>query len=211
MSALGGTTTADVGAMRTKRAIDVVLSGVGLVLASPVLAATAVAVRLDSPGPVLFRQERVGKNGRIFQIRKFRTMRAGSSSVLVSSASDPRVTRVGATLRRSKLDELPQLLDVLQGHMSLVGPRPELAVYVALWPSAERELILSVRPGITDPATIELRQEIDELAAAADPDAYYIGELLPRKVRSYVEYVRTRSLAGDLRILGLTLRQVLTG
>ena len=165
------------------------------------MAAVAVAIRLDGDGPVIFRQERVGRHGVVFRIHKFRTMRPDLPGGLVSPTGDPRITRVGAFLRRSKLDELPQLLDVLQGSMSLVGPRPEVPAYVALWPEDSRQLILSVRPGITDPATVLLRHEAEELASAADPAAYYVADLLPRKVEMYVRYVESGRSSGDLRIL----------
>lgn len=195
--------------MDLKRLVDVVASAVGLAILSPVLVVVAVAVRVDSGGPALFRQERVGRDGLIFHIHKFRTLRTGAGGPLVSASHDSRITRVGGVLRRTKLDELPQLYDVLLGHMSLVGPRPEVPAYVALWPDGDRATILSVRPGITDPATIVLRNEADELAAATDPEEYYVTSLLPRKVHMYVEYVRTRSLLGDLRILVRTVQVVL--
>lgn len=195
--------------MDLKRLIDVVASAVGLAILSPVLIVVAVAVRLDSDGPVLFRQERVGRHGVTFRIHKFRSLRTGSGGPLISVSHDSRITRVGGVLRRTKLDELPQLYDVLLGHMSLVGPRPEVPAYVALWPDGDRATILSVRPGITDPATIVLRNEADELGAVSDPEVYYIASLLPRKTRMYVEYVRTQSLLGDLRILLRTVQVVL--
>lgn len=193
-----------------KRGLDVALSCVGLAVAAPVLAAAAVAVRMTSPGPVFFRQERVGWHGEIFKIHKFRTMRVGGGS-FVSTTGDPRITRVGSVLRSTKLDELPQLLDVLAGDMSLVGPRPEVPRYVALWSPEDRETILSARPGITDPASIALRNEADRLGEQADPEAYYEQVLLPEKCAMYVDYVRTRSFRGDLAILLGTVRAVLRG
>ncbi|GAA2743660.1 O-antigen biosynthesis protein WlbG [Terrabacter aerolatus] len=195
----------------SKRALDVTASVLGLVLTSPALGVICAAIKLDSPGPVLFRQDRVGRGGRTFRIHKFRTMRASHDGRLVSGTGDVRVTRVGRVLRKSKLDELPQLLDVLRGDMSLVGPRPEVPVYVAQWPPEMRDLILSVRPGITDPASIEFRNEADELAAAPDPETYYVQELLPRKTAAYAQYVRTRSFTKDLVVLGQTLRAVISG
>lgn len=194
-----------------KRALDLTASAVGLVLVSPVLVTVCVAVKLDSPGPALFRQERVGRGGQTFWIHKFRTMRTNHDGRLVSGTGDVRVTRVGRILRKSKLDELPQLIDVLLGDMSLVGPRPEVPVYVAQWPPELRDLILSIRPGITDPASIEFRNEADELASASDPEAYYVQELLPRKAAAYAHYVRTRSLVKDLAVLAQTVRAVVSG
>jgi lipopolysaccharide/colanic/teichoic acid biosynthesis glycosyltransferase len=194
-----------------KRLFDVIVSGLLLVITSPLLAALVAAIRLDSPGPALFRQERVGREGQTFRIHKFRTLRRDSPGALLSSARDGRITRVGGLLRRSKLDELPQLLDVLAGHMSLVGPRPEVPRYVEFWPAEYQYAILSVRPGITDPASILLRNEGDLLAMAADPEQYYIEKLLPRKVALYVEYVKNRTFLGDLRILGRTVWTTITG
>jgi lipopolysaccharide/colanic/teichoic acid biosynthesis glycosyltransferase len=198
------------GGFDAKRAFDLGISGVALLLAWPVLALIAVAVRIDSQGPAMFRQERVGLHGRTFRIHKFRSLRAGASGALISPTDDPRATRIGSMLRRTKLDELPQLLDVFAGHMSLVGPRPEVPRYVAMWPEADRRLILSVRPGITDPASIALRNEADELAAAEDSEAHYVTSLLPRKTAIYADYVRTRNFLGDLAIIARTLRTVIT-
>jgi lipopolysaccharide/colanic/teichoic acid biosynthesis glycosyltransferase len=192
-----------------KRIFDVAASVVALAVLLPVLFVLAVAVRLDSRGPVLFRQERVGLRGRRFRIHKFRSMRVDQGGPLVSRAGDPRVTRVGAVLRRTKLDELPQLVDVLVGRMSIVGPRPELPQYVALWTSAQREVILSVRPGITDPASIMLRDEGDQLARVDDPERHYVDVLLPAKAAMYVDYVAARTLLGDLRIILRTVRAVI--
>ncbi|HEX8509238.1 MAG TPA: sugar transferase [Propionibacteriaceae bacterium] len=192
-----------------KRVFDLVVSGVGLVVLSPLLAAVGLAVRLDSCGPAIFRQQRVGLRGEHFRIHKFRSLRAGGRGALISPHGDPRVTRIGAVLRRTKLDELPQLVDVWTGHMSLVGPRPEVPCYVALWPEAERAIILSVRPGITDPASIELRNEAEELRSAADPEEHYVHSLLPRKVELYVAYVHGRTFLGDLGILARTLLTVI--
>lgn len=195
-----------------KRALDVVAAASGLLLASPVMAAVAVAVRVDSPGPVLFTQRRVGRHGREFDIHKFRTMTVaapGEDHQGVTATGDARITRVGAVLRRTKLDELPQLADVLVGHMSLVGPRPEVPRYVAQWDPALRPVILSVRPGITDPASLAGLDEGAELARASDPERYYVEVLLPRKQALYVEYVENASCRGDVRLLLATLRALL--
>ena len=191
-----------------KRLLDLSVSAFGLLVLSPLLAVIAVLVRLESRGPALFRQERVGLNGQPFTIHKFRTLRVGARGLLISPTHDPRITRLGAVLRRTKLDELPQLWDVLIGNMSLVGPRPEVPGYVAHWPEGTAEVILSVRPGITDPASVVLRHEAQELAAVADPERHYVDVLLPQKTAMYVAYVQNRSLLGDLRILADTLVSV---
>ncbi|SCF33209.1 Sugar transferase involved in LPS biosynthesis (colanic, teichoic acid) [Micromonospora purpureochromogenes] len=192
-----------------KRCFDIIVAAVALILCAPVLAAVAVAIRLDDGGPVLFRQERAGRRGRSFRIHKFRTMRVAPGSA-VTSDTDDRITRVGRFLRASKLDELPQLYDVLLGHMSLVGPRPEVRRYVDCWPPVARWRILSVRPGITDPASIAYRNESTELARAPQPEEYYLSVVLPRKVEMYVRYVETRSFLGDLLILARTLQAVIS-
>lgn len=191
-----------------KRAVDIAVAGIGLVIAAPVCGVVAIMIKSTSAGPVLFRQERVGLGGRTFNIHKFRTMRTDHQGPAVSSTSDPRITRIGAVLRQSKLDELPQLWDVLRGEMSLVGPRPEVPEYVEQWPDELRPLILSVRPGITDPASIEYRNESVELEMADDPISHYVNVILPRKARMYAEYVEMRSMSGDLKIILQTIRSV---
>lgn len=197
--------------MSVQRVVDIAASAGGLVVLAPVMAASAVAIKMDSPGPVFFRQERVGRHGTTFRIHKFRTMRTDVAGANVSTTGDARITRVGRILRKTKLDELPQLIDVLQGHMALVGPRPEVPEFVEKWEPARRSVILSVRPGITDPASIALRNEADELAGAVDPHRYYVEVLLPRKTAMYVDYVRTRSVAGDLSLVVKTIRAVAAG
>lgn len=191
------------------RVRDVIVSGAALVLLGPLLAIVAIAVKVDSPGPVMFRQHRVGLHGRTFEIHKFRTMRTDGAGLSITSSKDPRVTRVGRYLRASKIDELPQLWDVVRGEMSLVGPRPEVPHYVAQWPPHLRHDILTVRPGITDPATVLLRSESDLLAAAEDPERLYIEELLPLKTGKYSEYVRSRSLIGDTTVILATLKAII--
>lgn len=198
-----------VSSIEAKRIFDVVTALVVLGGLWPVFGAVAIAVRVDSHGPAMYRQERVGQHGRVFRIHKFRSMTVSSDSRLVSETGDARITRVGRVLRRSKLDELPQFIDVLLGSMSVVGPRPELPSYVALWEPERRDVILSVRPGITDPASILLRHESDELAAAADPEQHYVQSLLPRKTALYVDYVQNRSLVGDLALVFKTISTVL--
>ena len=195
----------------TKRLLDVVAALLGLLLLAPAFLLIAAAIRLESPGPVFFRQERVGRHGRPFRIYKFRTMadaQAGSDGPQVTAAGDSRVTRVGAWLRRFKLDELAQLIDVLRGTMSLVGPRPEVPRYVEHYPPEWRERLLSVRPGITDFASVRYRDENELLALAENPEREYIDVVLPAKLRYALHYVDNPSLASDLRVLGLTLRTV---
>lgn len=190
-----------------KRLFDWLASGLGLVLLSPVLFLIALAVKLDSPGPVFFRQERVGQYGKPFRIHKFRTMvtDAESRGLQITVGSDARVTRVGLLLRKYKLDELAQLLDVFMGDMSLVGPRPEVPRYVACYPEDVRQLVLSVKPGITDWASIQYKDENEVLARSSDPQQAYVNEVLPVKLRYYSEYVQGRSFWGDIRIILATL------
>lgn len=194
----------------SKRLFDALLSALALLILSPLMLAVAVAVRVDSPGPAIFSQTRVGRGGRPFGMLKFRSMvtTQAPGAPLLTVAADTRVTRVGALLRGSKLDELPQLVNVLRGDMSFVGPRPEVPRYVALYPPQLRDLVLSVRPGITDEASIEFRDESDLLADAADPEKRYVEEILPRKLELYARYAREHSLRGDLRILWRTVRRV---
>jgi len=192
----------------TKRAFDVVAAGLGLALLAPLFVVVAAWIKLDSPGPVFFRQERVGRGGAPFRIHKFRTMRvaAGSPGPAITVGADSRITRAGAFLRRTKLDELPQLIDVLRGDMSVVGPRPELPQYVAAYPPELRAKVLSVRPGITDPASLQFRDESTLLARAADPEREYRDVVLPAKLRLAADYVDQATLAGDLRLIAATLR-----
>jgi lipopolysaccharide/colanic/teichoic acid biosynthesis glycosyltransferase len=187
----------------SKRIFDWLASSVGLVLLAPMLLVLAVWIKLDSPGPVFFRQERVGKGGSLFRIHKFRTMvtDAERRGLQITVGADARVTRVGQLLRKYKLDELPQLLDVWLGHMSLVGPRPEVPRYVACYPADVRDVVLSVRPGITDRASIEFKDENLILGRAADPDKAYVEEVLPIKLKYYVEYIETNSLLGDVKLI----------
>ncbi|WP_297742265.1 sugar transferase [uncultured Tessaracoccus sp.] len=194
-----------------KRAFDIVASSVALVLLSPVFLGVTVAIKLTDGGPVFFRQERVGMGGRVFRIHKFRSMRVANEGALVTTANDARITPVGAFLRKSKLDELPQLIDVLVGNMSVVGPRPEVPRYVELWGEEARREILSVRPGISDPAAIAFRNEQDELAAADDPERHYVEVILPKKVAMYRDYVRHRSFMGDLAVIFRTFAAIVRG
>lgn len=193
----------------SKRLLDLLVTLLLLPVALPLMAAIALWVRLDSPGPALFRQQRVGRGGRLFRIHKFRTMQQAEGGPQITARGDARITRAGRWLRAAKLDELPQLIDVLRGDMSLVGPRPEVPRYMALYPDEARRLILSVRPGVTDRATIEFRDEERLLAAASDPERAYVEQVMPIKQRYYLDYVARRSLAGDVGILIDTLRAVL--
>jgi lipopolysaccharide/colanic/teichoic acid biosynthesis glycosyltransferase len=192
----------------TKRTIDVVCAGAGLLLLSPLLVLLALAVKLSPPGPVLFRQLRVGWKGRPFNILKFRSMRVGCSGPEITAAGDARVTRVGRQLRRYKLDELPQLWNVLVGDMSLVGPRPEVPRFVRCFP-CDYAHILTVRPGITDYATLQYRDEESLLAAAPDPESTYVQTVLPAKIRLYHRYLDEMSLKTDLVLVFRTLAAVI--
>lgn len=189
-----------------KRLFDIAFAALALLLLCPLLLAIALWVRLDSPGPVFFRQERVGRGGRLFGIYKFRTMHTGAEAMgpQITVGEDARITRAGAWLRRSKVDELPQFLNVLRGDMSVVGPRPEVPRYVAQYPADVRQAVLSVRPGITDLASIEFRDESALLARSSDPERTYVEQILPAKLRHAQQYVRTRSLWLDLRIIART-------
>lgn len=191
--------------MLAKRLFDLVASALAIVTLWPILLAVAAAIRvLDGP-PVLFRQERVGRAGVPFVVLKFRTMRTDSRLERGFTAGvDPRITRLGRVLRKYKIDELPQLLNVLIGHMSLVGPRPELREFVELFADDYRE-ILQVRPGLTDLASIKYRDEASLLAASPDPRRAYVEQILPDKIRLAREYVRSRSFLLDLRIAVRTL------
>ncbi len=194
-----------------KRLFDAVISAMGLIVLAPVLVALAVAIKLESAGPVFYRGIRVGRFGKLFRIFKFRTMVLNADRIGGPSTpdDDPRITRVGRWLRKYKLDELPQLLNVLKGEMGLVGPRPEVPQYVALFNDEERA-ILTVRPGITDWASIWNPDEGAILAGSPDPDRTYLEKIRPEKIRLQLEYVRNRSLWTDLRILAETFKILLS-
>jgi lipopolysaccharide/colanic/teichoic acid biosynthesis glycosyltransferase len=191
-----------------KRLLDLLLSSLGLLVLALPLGLVALAIKLDSPGPVFYRQVRVGRFGREFRIHKFRTMAhdPADRGPQLTVGGDARITRVGAFLRRTKLDELAQLFDVLQGTMSLVGPRPEVPRYVALYPAGLREKVLSVRPGITDFASIEYRDENTLLAQSPDPERTYREVILPTKLALQARYVDLCGVRTDLSILVRTLR-----
>jgi lipopolysaccharide/colanic/teichoic acid biosynthesis glycosyltransferase len=193
----------------SKRLFDLLGALAGLLLLAPVGLLIALAVKLDSPGPVFFRQSRVGRHGKLFLIHKFRTMRdAPEPGLPLTAPDDPRVTRVGRWLRDTKLDELAQLIDVLRGDMSLVGPRPEVPRYVALYPAALRDKILSVRPGITDPASLAYRDESRQLGRSSDPEHTYIHTVMPAKLQLAAQYVDQANLWLDLRLILSTLKTV---
>jgi lipopolysaccharide/colanic/teichoic acid biosynthesis glycosyltransferase len=188
-----------------KRTLDLVSAAAGLIVLSPLLAVTACSIKLTSPGPVLFRQVRIGKDGRPFRIVKFRSMIDSSrSNATVTVAGDPRVTAIGAVLRRYKVDELPQLWNVIRGEMSLVGPRPELPVYVANY-TAEQRAVLSARPGITDPASIAYRREEQILATQDDPETFYLRQILPDKLARNSAYLEKITLSNDLCVILKTI------
>lgn len=195
-----------------KRSFDILFSLVLLLLLLPLLVILGLAIQFTSKGGVFFRQTRVGRNGREFSLLKFRSMRTGSEAKgqLTIGGRDPRVTSTGYWLRKTKLDELPQLWNVLIGDMSVVGPRPEVPKYVALY-STEQRAVLSVRPGITGMASIDYIDENELLAKAADPERTYIHEVMPAKLALDMRYVRERSFALDLRILIATITKVLFG
>lgn len=194
-----------------KRIFDIVASGCGLIVLSPLFLILAIWIKLDSKSPVFYRQMRVGRNNRDFRIFKFRSMREGSDkgSLVTIGGRDPRITRSGYFIRKFKLDELPQLINVFVGDMSLVGPRPEVRHYVDYW-TPEQMHVLDVRPGITDPASIRFRNENDLLDKAENPEEYYINVIMQEKIRLYLEYVDNHSLWYDIKIIFRTIRVVFT-
>jgi lipopolysaccharide/colanic/teichoic acid biosynthesis glycosyltransferase len=191
-----------------KRGFDIVASGVALVALLPLMLVLAILVRLDSPGPSLFRQTRVGKSFCEFQLLKFRSMRNGSCGTEVTCGQDARITRVGAFLRAFKLDELPQLWNVFCGDMSFVGPRPEVPTFVAQFRS-DYEEILSVQPGITDPASIRYRSEAEILGSTPDPMSYYTNVILPDKIEISRAYVRSANFRKDVSLIFQTIAVLL--
>jgi lipopolysaccharide/colanic/teichoic acid biosynthesis glycosyltransferase len=194
-----------------KRIFDIVVSGIALVILSIVFLVIAITIKLSGPGPVFYLQTRVGRNGSDFTIYKFRTMHTGAdkSGLLTVGGRDNRITTIGYFLRKYKLDELPQLINVLLGDMSLVGPRPEVRKYVSLY-SPEQLRVLSVKPGITEYASIIYSNENEILGAAADPEKEYIQNIMPAKLALNLEYIKERSFSGDLKILAKTVTQILT-
>ena len=188
-----------------KRLFDMAASGIGLLLLAPLLLVLAAWIKCDSAGPVFFLQERVGLCGKLFRIIKFRSMRQHHAGPQITVGEDARITRSGRFIRAYKLDELPQLINVLLGDMSLVGPRPEVPRYVALYPADVREEVLSVRPGMTDLASVQYRSESTLLAASADPERTYVDTILPAKLALCRQYVRERNFLLDLKIIAMTV------
>lgn len=193
-----------------KRGFDFLLSILGVIILLPILLLIAILVKLSSAGPIFFVQERVGKNGKIFLIYKFRTMIVAAESLgpKITTAQDKRITFIGKLLRKTKLDELPQLFNVIIGDMSLVGPRPEVPEYVALYDPATRNTILSVKPGITDYASILMIDENTVLAKVIDPQAEYINKILPKKLELSMKYIQEQSLFLDIKIIFLTIFKI---
>ena len=192
-----------------KRLFDIVASACGLILLSPLFFIVSVWIKLDSIGPVFYRQVRVGRYNKDFKIFKFRTMMVGADkgSLVTIGGRDPRVTRIGYYLRKFKIDELPQLINVFIGDMSLVGPRPEVRHYVNYW-TPEQLHTLDVRPGITDPASIKFRNENELMESAEDPESFYINVIMQEKLKLYLEYVHNASFWYDIELIFKTIYTV---
>ena len=192
-----------------KRIFDITLSLLGLILLLPFMLIIAILIKIDSKGPVFFKQIRVTKNGKEFKIFKYRTMRVGSDKYSqITVGKDGRITKIGSFLRKYKLDEIPQLINVLIGDMSLVGPRPEVPKYVALYTDEQKE-ILKVRAGITDYASIEFSDENDLLASEEDPEKTYIEKVMSRKIELNKKYLSEISILTDIKIILLTIKKIL--
>mgnify|MGYP004464873957 FL=1 len=185
-----------------KRLFDIVASGCGLLILSPIFIILAIWIKLDSKGPVFYRQVRVGFHNKDFRIFKFRSMRVGADkgSLVTIGGHDPRVTRSGYFIRKYKLDEFPQLINVFIGEMSLVGPRPEVRHYVDYW-TTEQMHVLDVRPGITDPASIKFRNENELMEKAEDPENYYINVIMQEKIKLYLDYVQNANFWYDIKLI----------
>ncbi|MBQ9392876.1 MAG: sugar transferase [Oscillospiraceae bacterium] len=193
--------------LAAKRAFDVVFAALGLLVTSPILLLAAAAVGLSSPGGVLFCQKRIGRGEKPFTIYKFRSMRKDNAGLKITTGSDARITPVGRVLRKTKVDELPQLWNVLKGDMSFVGPRPEVEEYTRLYTPQQRQIFL-VRPGITDPASIAYRNENELLTGSDDPNRTYVEEIMPRKIELGLAYIEQISLGYDIRLICRTLLAV---
>ena len=194
-----------------KRIFDIVASGIGLILLSPLFVILAIWIKCDSIGPVFYKQVRVGRNNMDFQLFKFRSMRVGSDKkgLITVGGHDPRITRSGYYIRKYKLDEFPQLINVFKGDMSLVGPRPEVRKYVDMY-TEEQMHVLDVRPGITDLASIRYRNENELLERVNDPDKYYVEVIMPDKLRINLEYVARHSFTFDIRLIFQTFRAIVS-
>lgn len=194
-----------------KRLFDVMASGLGLLVLFPLFLFVALWIKLDSPGPVFYRQVRVGRHNKDFRIFKFRSMRVGADkgSLVTIGGRDPRVTRSGYIIRKFKIDELPQLINVFVGDMSLVGPRPEVRHYVDYW-TPEQMHVLDVRPGITDPASIKFRNENELMEKADNAECYYINVIMQEKIKLYIEYVRNNSFWYDIKLIFRTFVVIVT-
>ena len=194
-----------------KRFFDIIASGCGLLVLSPIFLIMAIWIKLDSKGPVFYRQVRVGRHNKDFRIFKFRSMRVGADkgSLVTIGGRDPRITRSGYFIRKYKLDEFPQLINVFKGEMSLVGPRPEVRHYVDYWTS-EQMHVLDVRPGITDPASIKFRNENELMEKVENPEDYYINGIMQEKIRLYLEYVQNASFWHDIRLVLQTFKVIIT-
>ena len=194
-----------------KRTFDLIFSLLGLIILSPLFLVIAIWIKIDDPkGGVFYKQTRVGKGNKDFRLYKFRSMRVGSDkgSLITIGGRDPRVTKSGYYIRKYKIDELPQLINVLKGDMSFVGPRPEVRRYVDLW-TAEQLHVLDVRPGITDPASIRYRNENELLEKADNPDQYYIEVIMQDKIKLYLEYVQNHSFWNDIRLIFQTFTVII--
>ena len=194
-----------------KRLFDIVASGIGLVLLGPLFLVLAIWIKMDSKGPVFYRQVRVGKNNKNFRILKVRSMQVGADkgSLVTIGGRDSRITRSGYYIRKYKFDEIPQLINVLIGDMSLVGPRPEVRYYVNYWTS-EQMHVLDVRPGITDPASIKFRNENELMEKAEAPEDYYINVIMQEKIKLYLEYVENASFWYDIKLIFMTFKVIIT-
>lgn len=194
-----------------KRFFDIIASGLGLIVLSPLFLILAIWIKCDSKGPVFYRQVRVGRWNKDFRIFKFRSMRVGADkgSLVTIGGHDPRITRSGYFIRKFKLDELPQLINVFIGEMSLVGPRPEVRHYVDYW-TPEQMHVLDVQPGITDPASIKFRNENELMEQVEDPEKYYIEVIMQEKIRLYLEYVEKQSFFYDLGLIFKTFKVIVT-
>lgn len=199
--------------MNVKRIFDLVFTVPGLLVLLPFFLFIVIWIKIDSPGPIFYRQERVGRNGKLFKIYKFRTMVVNADKIggAITVGEDPRITRSGRVLRKYKLDELPQLLNVVKGEMSLVGPRPEVPRYVSMY-TTEQRAVLGLMPGITDPASIKYRNESELLAAASevngvqvDPEYVYLNEIMPDKIKINLEYAARANVVNDFKMIITTI------